>query len=463
LRSVADSQRKGRFPSTVLGPWLRWPWLGENRVVVINAIPLMSTTVVTAGLGFVYWWLAARLFPPEAVGLASAGISAMSLIGNVSLFGLGTLLMGELPRQPANAAPLVVTALLLVGGASALLGLLFAMAVPVLSANLVLFLRGPGSKAIFVLGVMLTGIVLVLDDALVGLFRARLQLLRNALFALIKLLALLVSGLCLTNTGMAIYAAWALGNLLSLTMLWPMRTTVGRAGQIRPQWTLLRSLGRAAIQHHVLNLLLQAPGLLMPVVVAVLLSPAANASFYIAWMLANVIFLIPNALTMVLYAVGSANPTELAQRLRLTLKLSFPLVALASGLLLVMAPLMLRFFGSSYAQQGAWCLRLLALAAFPVVVKSHYLAICRVRQRVTVAIRLMLVGSFLELLLAALGAILGALTGLALGWMVAMCLEAALAAPLVYRMANLSTRQSEPNAGSPMSPAPLERRLWHDI
>ena len=54
---------------------MRW-----NSAIVENAASLVGTTIVTSGLGFVYWWLAARQFRPEAVGLAVAAIAPMTLL-----------------------------------------------------------------------------------------------------------------------------------------------------------------------------------------------------------------------------------------------------------------------------------------------------------------------------------------------------------------------------------------------
>ena len=65
----------------------------------MNAGSLIGTTAVTSGLGFAFWWLAARMFSTEAVGLASAIISTMTLLGSASILGLGTLLIAELPKQ----------------------------------------------------------------------------------------------------------------------------------------------------------------------------------------------------------------------------------------------------------------------------------------------------------------------------------------------------------------------------
>ena len=87
-----------------------------NRVMLLNAGSLIGTFAVTASLGFAYWWLAAREFPAETVGFSSAAISAMTLLGLFCMLGLGTLLIGELPRQPGREVSLISAALIVVGG-----------------------------------------------------------------------------------------------------------------------------------------------------------------------------------------------------------------------------------------------------------------------------------------------------------------------------------------------------------
>src|SRR6266853_6583633 len=90
-------------------------WVQVNSIILVNAGSLVGTTAVTAVLGFVYWWLAARQFPPETVGFASAAISAMTLLGSICVLGFGTLLIGELPRHPGKEMSLISPALILVG------------------------------------------------------------------------------------------------------------------------------------------------------------------------------------------------------------------------------------------------------------------------------------------------------------------------------------------------------------
>jgi O-antigen/teichoic acid export membrane protein len=419
-------------------------WSKSNKTVLSNATSLIGTTAITSAFGFAYWWLAARQFSPEAVGGASATISAMLLLGTVGVLGFGTLLMGELPRQSGREKSLIATALITVGFAGTVLGVLFAIVVPWLSPDLSTLSANFTSISLFSFGVCLTAMTLVVDQALIGLFRGELQLWRNVIMAVVKLGALLVVGFWFSNrSGLIIYATWAIGNLLSLVTLagfaWSKSWNISA---YFPQWGLLRNLGRSALGHHALNLCLQIPGLVLPILVTSLLSVRINAYFYTAWMIANLASAGPNALTMVLYAVVAADQATLIQKTRLTLKLSLLVGLGASGVLMVGAGPVLNFFGASYAKEATWSLLFLGLGVFPLIIRTHYVAINRIYSRIERAAKIMALCAVFELTLATIGAKVGGLTGLSLGWLIATCIEAVLMAGTVFRVAVLGKIES---------------------
>ncbi len=121
--------------------------------VLGSASSLVATTGVASLLGFVYWALAARLFSPRAVGYGSAGISAMTLLGTIGMLGLGTVLIGELPRRQDRAG-LVAAALLASAAGSALLGAGFAIASPHISVHFGHISGSLGQAALFTAGVL---------------------------------------------------------------------------------------------------------------------------------------------------------------------------------------------------------------------------------------------------------------------------------------------------------------------
>ncbi len=404
--------------------------------MLINASSLIATTAVTSILGFAYWWIAARSFPPETVGIASASISAMTLLGNFCILGLGTLLITELPRQPDKVGSLISTALVAVGVVGGCVGLAFAIIASALSPGFKPLGANFFNIFIFASGVSLLGITIVLDASFIGLLHGELQFWRNLLLAIIKLVLLVI--ICLlffSKNSMVIYTTWTIGNALSMVVLavlfvvkkgWPDRSYL-------PQWGVLRKLGFAAVQHHLLNLTLQAPVLILPVLVTSLLSSTMNAWFYVAWMIANVVFLVPNSLTIVLHAMNSAQQSTLARKARMTLSFGFVVCIVATCLLLLATKQVLSVFGKEYEEQAVWTLRILTLAAFPLIIKYHYIAICRIQDRIASAMLGMLPGGLLELGGAVLGAHLGGLTGLSIGWVVAIYIEAGFMLPTVYK------------------------------
>jgi O-antigen/teichoic acid export membrane protein len=419
-------------------------WAKDNKVILTNAGSLIGTTAITSGLGFAYWWLAARRFSPEAVGLASAIIATMTLLGSFAILGMGTLLIGELPHQQGKEFSLISTALILVGGVGGCLGLIYALTVANLSTAFHALGASIGNIILFALGVSLTAVTLVLDQALVGLLRGELQLWRNGLFAVVKLAALFVTSIWLSQvTGLTIYTTWVIGIVYSLVPLVGFaivhRRELGKT--YRPQWGWLRKLGPEALKHHALNLMLDAPSLLLPVFVTISLSATVNAWFYVSWSLSGVANTASAALATTLYAVGAAQPSALARKMRLTLSLALGACVLANCVLLVAPTQVLALFGHSYSEQAAWSLRILSLESFPFIIKNHYIALSRIRGQLVRTTLITMVTGLLELGAATTGAHLGGLNGLSLGWLAAMSIEAIFMSPAVYaavRSANIS-------------------------
>lgn len=413
-----------------------------NSVMLVNASSLIGTATVTLLLGFPYWWLAARLFPPEAVGLGSAAISAMTLLGTLGILGMGTLLMGELSHQRGKEGSLISAAMILVGGVGAGIGVAFALIAPALSKDLQQLRGGVLNVGLFAVGVSLAAVTVVLDQSLVGLLKSNLQFWRNAFFAIAKLVLIFFVGLLLSRSykvGMTIYATWALGNLLSLLALATLATVKGiwSRSSYRPHWGLLRKLGPAALQHHMLNLTLQAPSLILPVLVTILLSAKTNAWFYVSWMIANLASLVPYVLATVLYATTSKQPELMPHKARVTLGIALVVCLLANCIISIGSKRMLGVFGASYASQAEWSLRILVLGSIPRIIKDHYVAICRIQGRVIRAALPMMFGGLLEVGIAALGAHFDGLAGLSLGWVLAVCVEAAFGFFTVYKAVQL--------------------------
>jgi O-antigen/teichoic acid export membrane protein len=409
-----------------------------NRAVLFNAGALIGTTGVNMVLGFAFWWVAARHFSPSQVGVASAAVSAITLIGTLGMLGLGTLLIGELPRRPGRQGALIATALAVAGMVAALLGLGFALLAPALSPNLQSFAQSGWSIALMALGSGLTAVTLVLDQAVLGLLRGDLQLWRNGIFSAAKLGALLLLVFYAADrSGSSIFGAWVFGFVVSIGAISAIavRNRTGM-GSYRPRLAVLRGIGKAALGHHLLNVALQLNSLVMPLIITVVLTTASTAYYNTAGMVSTVVYVAPTALATVLYAVGSADPDALRQRLRFTLGLALAITVACNGALLFLATPVLGVFGHAYAHNAALPLQIFSLGAIPICIREHYAAICRIRGRAALGTPLVLMGALLKVGLAIVGAETHGLAGLSLGILIAGCLEALAMAPVVYGVAS---------------------------
>jgi O-antigen/teichoic acid export membrane protein len=410
----------------------------SHRLIVGNSVAMVGASAVTSALGVVYWWLAARHFSAATVGFASAAISSMTLLGTIAMLGFGTMLMGELPRHPGQEGRMISSSLLAVGTAGVLLGLLFALVAPIAAPDLGPMRDGIGAVTLYAVGVGLTAMALVTDLAVLGLLRGRLQFLRNSVFALAKLIVLAALSLWAANSfGLSIYATWAAGNAISLLLLGMLALRGERKQSLRPQWRYMRSAGKTALGHHMLNLALQAPTLTYPLIVTVVLSTQANAAFYIAWMIAGFLYIGPMSLSLVLYAADAADPDSLHRKVLFTLGLSYAIGVVGEIGLVVLSGTALRFFGHSYAEQARICLPVIGAAVFGLILKDHYVTLARSQGFVLRATALIALGDVLEIVAGVVGAATAGLGGLAVGYVLALSLEAIVYGPRVIAAAGV--------------------------
>ena len=68
-----------------------------------NAYYLLAYSLATAGTGFFFWVVAARLYPAPQIGLASSAISAAMLLGVLATLGLHHGLVRFLPGSPRGS------------------------------------------------------------------------------------------------------------------------------------------------------------------------------------------------------------------------------------------------------------------------------------------------------------------------------------------------------------------------
>ncbi len=427
-------------------------------------LALIATTGITSVLGVGYWWLAAHRASLASVGNGSAAVSAMTLAGTLGMAGLNTALIPRLARRPdgdrvaaaglSKAGGLLAAGLGAAAGISALLACCW-VAVAAADPRLAPYLGGGEAGSLFIVGPLfivgaaLTGAGLVLDEAVLGLLGGGPQLWRNATFAVSKLAVLAaLTTVWHDELGTPLLTAWVAGTALSLLVAAAALHRRGVRLATRPHWGALRGLARASAVNTWLNNSLIAPVQLAPILVTSLLGARDGGAFYVAATVLSVVTLLSFHFTTALYAAGTHDPGALAAKLRFTLRVSL-LGGLAGVPLTILAahPL-LRAFGEQYADRAALPLEVMIAGYFGTALKNHYVALCRLQDRVTRGAAFGTVSCGLRLAAVTAGALAGGLNGVAIALLVVMCAEGAYALPAI---------RAALRAGHPPTRRPLAR------
>lgn len=416
------------------------------RRVLGIAFSLIGTYAATSVLGLAFWMLAARQFSVSAVGVAGAAVAQMTLLAVIGTLGFGTMLITELPKTPqAQRRVLVRTCVVVSAGATAILAagtalvggrVLGLAAMAPLAAS-------PEAVATFATGSALAAVALVIDQCVLVIGVGGLQLQRNVIASVVKVVALAVASTLGFTDGMVIFVAWAIGTACSLPYVaWATRG--GRLLESRParlvDLSQLRGLGRAALSNQALNLVLQAPLQVLPIVVTSTLSQHENGIFTTVLQLSGIVFTVPYALAIGVFAAAEGDVAQVRTKMRSTIPLGLAASGAAIVLMYALAPLLLSVFGAQYATEGTTTLRLLVAAGVTFVLKDHFVAYRRVQERTASASLLIAVFSVAEITAATWGAMIGGpgsqgLVALVLAWLVLQFLQAGVYGTLLLRAA----------------------------
>ncbi len=411
---------------------------GRSRVIIATTGMMVAAWTVNSMLGFVFWWAASRTFTPEAVGLASATISASVLIARLTVSGLGTALAGFVPSYAGRRAQLIATAILIAVAIGAVLGLLFSVIAPFFSNEYRPLVASLPFVALFAIGVGLAAASVVMDQILLGMRLGELQLFRNVAFAGGKLVFLLVAALVFGgSSALVIFGVWALGDAFSYVAILATRRSDERI-TVAFEWRAVSRLARSAAGHHAISAARTGPALFMPVLVTGVLSATANAAFYVALILTTALQVIASSATFTLYAVGERSPRAFQHQLRVTLALSSAIVAVGIAVLWVLGPWLLGLFGPTYVELAGASLPWLAACAIPLIVIDHWIALRRIRHEMRGTVAILVFGAILQIALAWAGAVRDEVTGLAIGWFIGLCVTALLMVREVFGAATTS-------------------------
>ena len=351
-----------------------------------NAMYLMLVNIVNALVGFVFWIIAARFYSTSDVGLATATLSAASLLATLSSIGFGYGLIRFL-KSSANPFALINSSFTTVGVISVIAALIFVLGIGLWSPKLVFIRENAIYFAAFVLIIPAVTIAGLTDTIFVAGRRAGYVLARNLIVNISRLVLLVALATFLHSFG--IFASWGMSVAASLLvgiLLFLPRFHPGYRPRLDFKRKILTDVVHFSFLNYLGDMLWAAPGYLLPILVLNVLSAESNAYYYIAWAIGGMLTMIPGAISTSLFAEGSHKEEGLDQNVLRSLKMIFLLLIPVVILVVALADKLLLLFGELYSQNATNLLRLIAIAALPVAVNSVYMSIKRVQRKLKIIV-----------------------------------------------------------------------------
>jgi len=343
-----------------------------------NALYLMAGTVLTAGVGMVFWVAAARYYPTAEVGRASAVISTATFLGNLSHLNLGNVYARFLPAAGRRTRHLVTRGLLMTGGIGLLVGAGFVL----LWQGDVLF-ASDAEAAFFPLAVAVLTVFTVQDFVLLGLRSASWIPIENLAFSIGKLVLLIALAFVVPEGGLVI--AWVVPAAVAVAVvqvlihrrLLPKRMDGVGADRLPP----VRGLVGYASAEFATGVMAHVIPMILPLIILHELGAEENAYFAIPWVINSALNMLTwNIATS--FVVEASTDEEQTQALtRRSLRLGLLVGGSGALGLLVFAPLILHVFGGEYASEGVELLRIMALAEPFCIITTVYSGVLRVRRQ----------------------------------------------------------------------------------
>jgi O-antigen/teichoic acid export membrane protein len=376
----------GAFPAVSTAPSIEsHTAAGRPRILSLlkdpaigGAAVLISSSVVSGVLAFVFWTMAAHQQHAGGLGSASAEISAIMFLANIGSLNLINVFARFLPEAGGAARRLIATSYSATLGVGLLATAIFfvtPLAGPLVASN-------AASRLGFALCVVLCSIFMVQDGGLVGFGRYGWVLVENILVATVRLALLPLTALFIAlHTGLLLSWALPMAGAVLVINAFIFGQLAGREKNQQPRLPTARELGGFVAIDSVTTAVSAAVTAFLPALVTLRLGADEGGYFYVPWMIAT---MVPQPLSAILISMVrevAARPEKAAATIRRSMVIVLSVVVVAVGGCLLLPSLVLGVLGSNFAVHGDPLLRWIGLSVPAMAINLLFWSTCLVRKR----------------------------------------------------------------------------------
>ena len=344
-----------------------------------NAFFLVLNSVIMSGFGFLFWSLNTRFFDSNDVGLALTLISSMSLIGTISLLGFDDALIRFIGKSDKkNVKISAVYSLCIIS--SLIFSVIFVIFIKSLAPGISLLTNNYFFMALFIIFTIIWTLFILTDGIFIAFRESKYTLIKNSIFSVLKLLLPFV----LFGLGfVAMYYSWTIAAIIALLitiLLVPKK--LFHKPRISVNFDVIKHMFLFSFSNYIMRILLSAPGLLLPLIITNSLSAEKTAYFYVAWMISDLISVIPNSISMSFFAEASYEEGDINNKIKKAIKISYIFIIPILIFVLLFSNFILGFFGESYASNSSSLLKILAIASIPAALNTLFITVNKVRKNI---------------------------------------------------------------------------------
>ena len=336
-----------------------------------NSLFMLLASASSATFGFIFWMLAAKIYPREEIGAATALISSLSLVILLSRLGLSQSLIRFFPEK--DKGEVFGTSLIITTIFTVLFGVIFIVGVDVWSPGL----RGVGKAVpLLLLYLVANSITVLTGTAFIALRKAEYYFFQSLLMG--SRIAFLAPLVFMGTLG--IFSSLGTSFVITVTISLILLVKSG----IRPtvmDWGFLRDTFRFSAGNYVAVLLMRSPGYILPVMVLNMLGAKEAAYYYVAFAITSLLFIIPHAVSTSLFVEGS-HGEALNRTILKSIFAMFLLLVPAVVVVYFLGERVLELIGKDYAANGLNVLRIMTLSSFFFGICQIHFSIKRIQEDV---------------------------------------------------------------------------------
>ena len=361
-----------------------------NESLLRNSIYLMLSTGVTAVFGFFFWIINARLYSDEQVGLAATLISIMTLISSFSILGLGNGLIRYLPTSERKDKK-INTSFTLVALMSILISVIYLIFLKIFSPKLLLVRENIIFSLLFIIFAAFSSLNIISENVFIAYRSSKLVLIRNIISSIAKLI------LPIFFVTLGAYGIFmSVGIALTIAFSFSLMFLISKFNFLfKPSINkdVVKKMTKFSLGNYIAGFIGGLPVMVIPILITNSLGAEFSAYFYMAMMIANLLYVISSATSQALFAEGSYGETGLKVYLKKAIKIISIIIIPAIIIISLFGNNILLAFGKKYSDEGFTLLKFFSISAIFVSMNTIGSVILNIKHKIGLMILLNLLNT----------------------------------------------------------------------